>query len=77
MLGISLASLAYLVLNETPEGFGIAEVFCPGEGGFYTCSQFLFVITTGKTVYLAGLWFSALLSTYSLCNSIQARPGIT
>ena len=61
-----------LILNETSEGFGIAEVFCSGEGWSYTCTQFLFVITTGNTVYLTGLWFWASLSTYSSCNSIQA-----
>jgi hypothetical protein len=64
------------VLNEAAEGFGIAEVFGTGEGWSYTCSQFLLVITTGKTIYLMDLWFSASLSTYSSCNSIQ-RPRFT
>ena len=42
------------VLNEAAEGFGIAEVFGTGEGRSYTCTQFLFVITTGETVLSGG-----------------------
>ena len=56
------------VLDEASKGFCISEVLCSREGWSYTCTEFLFVITTCEAVDLTDLWFSSQVSTYSACS---------